>query len=88
MTESKTPMQPKGSAELYEKARKMHQVVYKKPIWNKEKYTKKVGFQLRGIFGQEVWTFKDLDNTQLLHIIGVMENKIKKHPTIANRLSE
>lgn len=79
-------MLPKGTLELYERTKKMHKDIYKKDCWNKEKYTRKVGFQLRGTFGNEVWTFKDLDDSQLNRIIEVMENKVKKHPRLLGKL--
>ncbi len=83
---SSTPMPPKGDVELYDKARKMHKALYKKDCWSREKYTRKIGFQLRGIFGEGVWTFKDLTNIQLIQVIGIMEAKITKHPHLASKI--
>ncbi len=80
-------MPSRGDIELYDKARKMHKAIYKKDCWSQDKYNCKIGFQLRGIFGDEVWTFKDLTNVQLIQIIEVMEAKIIKHPRLKSRLT-
>jgi len=74
----KEPMQPKGDLELYKKAVEIHKSAYKKPTWNKEKYNKKVGFMLRSMFEEGVWTFKDLNDKQLLLIIEIATKKDEK----------
>ncbi len=83
---TKAPMLPKGNVDLYNKVKKMHSDIYKKACWNRDKYARKVGFQLRGTFGNDVWTFKDLTDDQLNKILEVMENKVKKHPRLATKL--
>lgn len=84
----RAPMKPKGTVELYNKARKMHKALYHKEAWDKEKYKKKIGFQLMGLFGKEFFTFKDLDDTQLNQTIDIMKNKVKKHPRLAPKIQD
>ncbi len=74
---NKAPLPPKGDPALYEKAVRLHKEAYKKEAWDSAKYSKKVGFHLRGIFRDNVWTLKDLNNTELLKIIELSVEKIE-----------
>lgn len=71
----KAPMPPKGNIDLYNKAVEEHKRVFKKAIWNGEKYKKKTGHMLQSLFGKKVWTLKDLDDRQLKIIIDICSKK-------------
>lgn len=72
------PMQPKGNPDLYRHATDMMKEAYKKPKHNGEKHKKHVGHILQSQFGRKVWTLKDLDDAQLLQIMGQSNKLIER----------
>lgn len=72
-------------AELLGQALSRHAEVYHKEVAKGSKsYKKMTGFMLQSIFGKKnnagnpIWLIKDLDAGQLLHLLDVMKNKVKK----------
>jgi hypothetical protein len=71
-------MTPKGNFELYTKAVELHEKVYRRASWDKEKYQIKIGHMLQGLFGKYVWTLKDLSDEQLWKVIEIASLKFNK----------
>jgi hypothetical protein len=71
-------MEPRGNKDLYEHAQEMCKDAWKRASWNREKWSKKLGFMLLGNFGDGVWTLKDLDDAQLLFIMGKANERLSK----------
>jgi hypothetical protein len=70
-------MEPKGNLDLYNHAVQMCKEAFKKKVWNGDKYKRKLGFLLQGNFGRDVWTLKDLDDSQLLTIMKKAHDRIE-----------
>ena len=72
-------MEPKGNKDLYEHAKEMMKEAYKKPKHNGKRYDKMLGHLLQSLFqSKDVWTLKDLDDAQLLKLMGQADEIIKR----------
>lgn len=72
-------MEPIGNMDLYNHAQEMMEEAYKKDIWSKKRWEKKLGHLLQNVFNKkDIWTLKDLDDYRLLKIMEMADFKIKK----------
>jgi hypothetical protein len=77
-------MRRKGKKALYEHARDMWEEYLGGKFKNlpsqrrKEKQDIHLGYLLQHHFGNSVWTLKNLDDTQLLQIMGIWHEKMEK----------
>lgn len=71
-------MNPKGTIEIYEDVKRLHERAYRRPNDNKKAYDKKVGHMLQALFGKEVWTLKDLRDEQLYIVRDLSQDKYQR----------